>query len=300
MRKILSLLLVVSVIAIYLCACSPRGFSLKINNVNVDEEIYNYYLSAVENDKAYTDSKDKKAAAIELCKKYVAGCELIDKYEIALTAEEKVTVSGRVKAKWLYFKDFYKRYSVSKQTLVEMLEYEQLTDDIVVKLYSEGGEKALTQKEIKAYYDNNYIAAQVISADLIDQSGKPVEKKISDEITEKFTDMRNIVRRGASMESAAQKYPEIAEYDGGTSIISSFDTAYPEGLFEKLSDIQKGKSQAFKYHNIIYLINRLDDSADKTYFPLYTKECIIGMKKTDIEKMINALAESYDIVYNIK
>ena len=300
MKKIISLLMIVSVMASLLCGCSARRFSLKINNTNVDRGIYYYYLSEAENNPDYSASKDKKEAAIELCKKYVAGNELIDKYKISLTAEEKVAVSGKIKAKWLYFGDYYKKYSVNKQTVVQILEHDQLFEDVIVKLYSKGGKEPLSDDEIKEYYDNNYITAQIITADYIDDEGNPLDEKAIDKMTEQFTDMRNTVRRGDSMESAAQKYPEFAEYEGGATMISSSDTSYPKGFFEMLSKIKKGETQVYKYSTDIYLVHRLDSEADKKYFPLYTKECIVNMKKNEVEKMINTLAESYNIVYNIK
>lgn len=298
MKKAVSMFLVVLLAALSLCACSSRRFSLVINNKSVEKEVFNYYLSISENDSAYKGSKDKENTAVELCRKYAAENELIEKHKISLTAEEKVAVSGKAKAKWLYFKDFYKKYSVSKQTLVDMLEHEQLAENIIVKIYSEGGEEPVPEEKIKEYYDSNYIVSQVVFTDFTDENGNAADPAAVEEITKKFTEMRNAVRLGNSMEAAVQKYPEIAEYDGGNSLISPSDTAYPEGLFEKVSAMKKGETQVFKYNSIIYLIHRLDESADETYFPLYKKECIINMRKNEVEKMINSLAESYKIVYN--
>lgn len=298
MKRLLSLIMTVLFVAVSFQACSSGGTSLKINNVSVSGEIYNYYLSEAENSSDYKDVKKKKDIAEELCKKYVAGSELIKEYNVSLSAEEKVYVSGQTKAKWLYFKDFYKKYSVSKQTLNSMIEYEQLIEDLVVSIYSGKGEEALTEKEIKKYYNKNYIVVQIISADFKDENGNYADEETIDDITEKFTDMRNIVRRGDSMENAAQKYPEFAEYEGNNSVISAFDTSYPDGLFEQISKLKKGETQAYKYSDIIYLIHRADSSDEKDYFSLYKKDCIIKMKKSEIEKKINTLAESYKTVYN--
>lgn len=298
MKRFLSLITAVLLFALSFQGCSSSGTSLKINNVNVSEEIYNYYLSEAENNSEYKDSKDKEETAVELCKKYVAGQELIKKYKVSLSAEEKVSVSSATKAKWLYFKDFYKKYSVSKQTLNSMIEYNQLVEDLIIKIYSEDGENPLTEKEIKKYYNKNYMVVQIISADFKDENGNYADDETIDDITEKFTDMRNIVRSGESMETASQKYPEFAEYEGDKSVISSFDTSYPDGLFEKAKELEENETQAYKYNDIIYLIHRVESSESDIYFSLYKKECIVKMKKEEVEKNINTLAQSYKVVYN--
>lgn len=298
MKRLVSLIMTVLLVALCLQSCSSDGVSLTINDVNVSEEIYNYYLAEAENNSEYKDSKDKEETAVELCKKYVAGSELIKKYGVSLTAEEKVSVSSETKAEWLYFKDFYEKYSVSKQTLNSMIEYNQLIEDLIVKIYSKDGENPLSEEEIKEYYDKNYIVAQIISADFKDESGNLADEETVNDITEKFTEMRNSVRAGESMETAAQKYPEFAEYDGDNSVIKSFDTSYPEGFFENVAQLGEGETQAFKYNDLIYLIHRPESAEGDIYFSLYRKECIVKMKKAELEKTINALAESYKIVYN--
>ncbi len=279
-------------------ACTANRFSLKINNVNVPREIYNYYLAQAENDEKYDDSKDKEEAALELCKKYVAGSSLTDKYGVSLSAEEKVSVSQDTKAQWLYFKSFYQKYSVSKQTLNKIIEHDRMVEDVIYAVYSENGDKPAPNEQIKAFYDANYAPVQIISADFKDENGEPMNETAIKEMTEKFTDMRNSVRSGESMESAAQKYPEFAEYEGEASVLSSFDTSYPDGLFESIKELEKGGTQVYKYGERIYLIHRLDASSDGLYFSLYSKECLKKMKKDEFEKIINTIAQSYKMVYN--
>lgn len=299
MKRLISLLIAVITISLSFTACSSRGFSLKINDTSVPEGVFNYYLSAAENDKAYKDKKDKNKTALELCKKYTAENEMIKKYKISLSAEEKVAVSEDTKAQWLYYKNFYNRYSVSKQTLNLILEHEQLVEDTIIAAYSENSKNPLSEKEIKKFFDKNYIAVQIISADFTDENGNPSDDATVSKITTDFTEMRNAVLSGESMESAVQKYPEFAEYEGEASIISSFDTSYPTGLFNSVITLKKGDAQVYKYKQFIYLIHRLDDASDDIYYSLYEKECIIRMKKADFEKNINTIAQSYEMVYNI-
>ena len=299
MKRIFSLFIAAVIISLSFTACSTRGFSLKINKTDVPEGIFNYYLSAAENDKSYKDKKDKNKVALELCKKYVAENEMIKKYKISLSAEEKVAVSEDTKAQWLYYKSFYSKYSVSKQTLNSILEHERLVEDTIVAAYSEKSENPVSEKKIKKFFNENYITVQIISADFKDENGNPSDDAAVEKITTDFTEMRNAVLSGESMESAVQKYPEFAEYEGEASIISSFDTSYPTGLFKSVAALKKGDAQVYKYKQFIYLIHRLDESADDIYYSLYEKECILKIKKPEFEKNINTIAQKYKMVYNI-
>lgn len=283
-----------------LCSCSSDKFSLVVNNQSVPHEVYNYFLSKAKNDKTYKDAKDKSKVALELCKKYAVENAFIKKYEVSLTAEERVSVAADTKAQWQLFGGFYEKNNVSKQTLNTILEHQQLVDDTIIRIYSYVGEKAVSEKDVKKFYNKNYIAIEIVSADFTDENGNPVNKEKENEITEAFKEMRNSVRGGESTESVAQRYPEIADYSGEASIITSFDTSYPDGLFKKVSELDKGGAQVYKYNRSIYLIHRLTESDNDRFFTLYSKDVIIKMKKSEFEKTVNTIAEKSKVVYNNK
>ena len=297
MKRYISILSVFALV-LSLCACSSGNFNLKINRTAVPQEVFNYYLSVAQNDEQYTDKKDKEKTALELCRKYVAENELIKKYGVALSAEERVSAAADTKAKWLYYSGFYSENSVSKQTLNLMLEHEKLVEDSVIASCSEDGESPLPEKNIKKYYSKNYAAVQVISAELTDESGEIADEATVNRIIDDFKKMRNTVRNGEKMESAAQKYPEVARYDGKTTVISAFDTSYPAGFFKNVAELKNGETQAYKYSRVIYLVHRVDAEEEDGYFSLYSKDCIVRMRKSEFEKKVNTIAQKYEMVYN--
>lgn len=168
-KRFVSAVLVLVMIFV-LCSCSSDRFSLVINDQNVPHEVYNYFLSKAENDEAYKDAKDKGDVALELCKKYVAENDFIKKYEVALTAEERVSVAADTKAQWQLFGGFYEKNNVSKQTLNAILEHNQLVEDTIIRIYSYVGEKAVSEKDVKKFYNKNYIVMEMVSADFTDES----------------------------------------------------------------------------------------------------------------------------------
>ena len=289
---------IVFVTVLSLCACSPRRFSLVINAIDVPQEIYNYYLSAAENDEKYSDKKDKEKIALKLCRIYTAENELIKQYGASLSAEEKVSAAADTKAKWLYYSDFYNKNSVSKQTLNLMIEHEKLVENAIIASCSEENGVPLPEEDIRSFYNENYAVVQVISADLTDKSGKIADEETVNGIVESFKEMRNAVRSGEETESAAQRFPEIAHYDGKTTVISAFDNSYPEGLFENVAELKNGETQVYKYSRVIYLIHLVDSEEADAYYSLYSKDCVVRMKKSEFEKTVNTIAQTYKMVYN--
>ncbi len=297
-KKLISAVVaLVLVFAMY--GCNSDKFSLIIDNQPVPHEIYNYFLSKAKNDEAYKTEKDKEKIAIDLCKKYVAENKFIKDNKITLSAEEKVSVAADTKAQWQLFGGFYEKNGVSKQTLNGIIEHSQLVDEAIITIYSDG-EKAVSENDVKKFYNKNYIAIELISADFTDENGNPADEARMNEITDAFKEMRDFVRTGESLESVAQRYPELADYSGEASIITSFDSSYPEGLFKNISELDKGSTQVYKYNRSIYLVYRLSAEDNERFYSLYSKDCIIRMKKNEFEKTVNALAEKSKIVYNNK
>lgn len=300
-KKITAALTAVLIIALSFGGCTRESYALTIDGNNIDKGIYGYYLSIAQNDPIYKDEKDKSAVASSLCAEYVAGHKLIGEYGVSLNAEEKVAAASQVKGIWQEFSGFYQKYSVSKQTLSEIIEYNKLIDNLTLKIYGDGGEKAVGNDSIEKYFYSNYVAVKIISADFKDDSGEAFSKEQVDEITEKFTDMRNLIKTGADMQSAAEKLLDVADYDDNIVVIRSDDSSYPESMFSKLLTLSAGSVQVFRYEKGIYLIQKFDMSNNKaSYFDLYKNECLISMKKEETKNEISAIAQNYKMIYNDK
>ena len=155
-------------------------------------------------------------------------------------------------------------------------------------------------KRANAYFNKSYVAVNLIYSPFTDKKGTAIKESEQDELTDKYTKMRDLVRQGSTMAFAASKYPDVAKYDETkTDIISATDKAYSEGMFNTVLKMKNGDAQVYKFSDGIYLIHKLDIAdKEKNYFERYKKECIIKLYGQNTEKEINTLAESYEIVYN--
>ncbi len=290
MKKILSVVLSI-IFVLSLCACNAQSYALSVDGTRVSDEIYGYYLSVAVNSSQYSKKFDKEQLAGELCAEYIAAKRLIEQYGIQLSAEEKVVVSQEVKVNWQLYSSFYEKYSVSKQTLCEVTEHEKLVDSLVKHIYGAGGEKALSDDDILKFFNQNYAVIKIISTDFtIDMDDAQIQ-----DITDKFTSMRNTIRTGGDFSSAAQQYPDLAEYEDVEHVISSSDSSYPDGMFKKILELKQGDTQVLRYSRGIYLIQKAN-AAD--YFDVYKNDCILKLKKAEILGAIKADAETYTLDFN--
>lgn len=289
--KITCVILTLCICFLSFCACSPNKAALTVNSSSVSREVFGYFLSVAQNSLKYSEEKNKKEIAAGLCAEYIAGLSLIEKYSVTLSPEEKVIVSSEVKTNWQLYSSFYEKYSVSKQALCSMLEYESLVNALVEKLYSQGGERAIDEKEVTAFFNKNYLSAKIAFT--------PFEKTFSKEevesITDKFTSMSETLRAGGSFSSAMEQYPDLAEYEDVERLVSAFDSSYPEEFFKKLSGIAKNEVQVMRFQQGIYLVQKADAAQ---FFNQYKTKCIVKMKKEQVLNEISELAAGYEVEYN--
>ncbi len=286
-----------------LCSCSGKAddYPLTVGDVKISREVYNYYLAEVQNDKTnYSDAQSAEQIAAELCRKFKAGNELIYKYGVTLSPEEKVIASARIKGIWQYNSQFYKSNSVSKQTVSDMVEYQMLIENLTSSAVLTGLSYQDAEKRAKTYFNKNYVAVSLIYSPFTDKKGNALKESEQKKITNRFIEMRNLVRHGSSMAFVAAQNPDIAEYDENkTEIISADDKGYPEGMFSTVAEMKNGAAQVYKSSDGVYLIRKVDiNDKESGFFERYKKECILKLLGQNTEKAINALAESYKIVYN--
>ena len=289
--KIISVVLAMCLCFLSFCACSSNETALTVSSTPVSKEIYGYFFSVAVNSEDYKNEENKQELAGRLCAEYVAGCELIKKHGVQLSAEEKVAVSSEIKTKWQMFSSFYKKYSVSKQTFCTMLEHEKLIDVLVEKLYSQGGERELSDDEIKGFFNQNYIAAKIAFT--------PFDSLMTEEdvksITEKYSSLSSIVRAGGDFSSAVQQYPDLAEYEDTEHLISAFDSSYPAEMFGEMVKMKNGEVHVLRFSRGIYLIQKADNSQ---FYDAYKTKCIVKMKKAEVLKELSETAESSKLEYN--
>lgn len=300
-KKITSAMALCALLIGSLCACSRDSYALKVGENSISKEIYGYYYSVAANSDEYKDEDDKEKIAAELCAEYISGRVLAAENGVSLSAEEKVSVASKTKSMWQLYSSFYKKYYVTKEALGEALSYDALVDKLTLTAYGEGGEREEPLSTLENYFYSNYTAVKIMSADFKKENGESFDEAEVEDITKKFTNMRNSVRSGSDMSAVAEQYIDLVDFDDKVKLLRSDDTEYPSGMFEKISEIQTGSVQVFRYERGIYLIQKIDIKASPNeYFDVYKSECLLSLKRNEIKKEINTIAQSQELVYNHK
>lgn len=300
-KKITSAMALCALLIGSLCACSRDSYALKVGENSISKEIYGYYYSVAANSDEYKDEDDKEKIAAELCAEYISGRVLAAEKGVSLSAEEKVSVASKTKSMWQLYSSFYKKYYVTKEALGEALSYDALVDKLTLTAYGEGGEREESLSTLENYFYSNYTAVKIMSADFKKENGESFDEAEVEDITKKFTNMRNSVRSGSDMSAVAEQYIDLVDFDDKVKLLRSDDTEYPSGMFEKISEIQTGSVQVFRYERGIYLIQKIDIKASPSeYFDVYKSECLLSLKRNEMKKEINTIAQSQELVYNHK
>ncbi len=87
----------------------------------------------------------------------------LSEYGLTLSASEKRSASNNLEDLWHVFSGYYEKLGVSKQTLMKIETADTSRNRLFYYIYDEGGEKAVSEDDIKKYYNENYISFRAIT-----------------------------------------------------------------------------------------------------------------------------------------
>ena len=172
MKKFKSFIAVLLCLAAVFCTagCSAsKKSALNISGAQIDYETFLYYFDQVhafpEKYELAADATNEQMidAAIELCCEYVAVNTKLSEYGLTLSASEKRSASNNLEDLWHVFSGYYEKLGVSKQTLMKIETADTSRNRLFYYIYDEGGEKAVSEDDIKKYYNENYISFRAIT-----------------------------------------------------------------------------------------------------------------------------------------
>ena len=172
MKKFKSFIAVLLCLAAVFCTagCSAsKKSALNISGAQIDYETFLYYFDQVhafpEKYELAADATNEQMidAAIELCCEYVAVNTKLSEYGLTLSTSEKRSASNNLEDLWHVFSGYYEKLGVSKQTLMKIEAADTSRNRLFYYIYDEGGEKAVSEDDIKKYYNENYISFRAIT-----------------------------------------------------------------------------------------------------------------------------------------
>lgn len=284
MKKIISLMLV-AVMVLSLSSCSPT--KVKINGTKIDNEVYTYFESQVDNEEA----------VLKEISRYVAiNSEFLNR-GLTLDSNTKADVSTRVNDLWHLYSSFYTENDISKQTIYKIELSKAYEDVLLADYYSANGDHPVTENDIKEYFKENYAAIRFVTGYLfnVDDKGAivPMTDAEKTKLINSFKSVAEMVTEDTSLEESVSSLGENTEVRN--TVINAFsDGTFPEGFWNQVKAIETGKTEVFTIDDYIFLVNRVDIFSDEYgYYNTYRTDCLKRMKGEEFSAVVDKWAENY-------
>lgn len=297
-KRVLSAVLTIccftSALAFSGCSVADKGTAMKINGVEISDDVFTYFLDlAVVDLGVDAPLKSLKEKASAYAETYFKTNSLAHSQGITLSIAEKKAVSERVNAHWGFYGEYFDKIGVTKETLTKVFTADAFREALLVHYYGTGGEEEIPLTRLYAQFKTNYIVFQAITGYLTqtDLNGQTVKISATEReaLTLKFQNMSAMVNAGEqNMEQAADFLAESG-YQGSvqTVVLHKDDTSYPAGFFEKVKNTESRLATVIGTEEYIFLVLRGDADTNSTYFNEKRTEMIEIIVGDEIDEKIN-------------
>ena len=293
MKKLTSLLLVVTMIMLLFSSCSGPA-KIKVNGVKIDNEIYTYFEDLVEDSLSKSEKEESIKKSIS---RYVAINSEFNNRGLILSSSEKTKLSETVNNLWHLYGAHYDEIGVSKQTIFKIETSKAYENALLNFYYGENGPSPVSEDQIKTYFSENFVAVRLVTGYLfnVDENGAnvPMTEDQKNNVVNSFNSVATMVNGGSSLEES------VSSLGSGTEIRDSLvyitDSGnLPEGFFAAAKAIENNKAAAISLDDYIFLVQRIDVfNTEYGYYSTYRTDCLKKMKGEDFSKMVDGWSEAY-------
>ncbi len=332
-KKYLVLLLAIALLLPTLAACASLGEpALKLGKTEITEnmiefwltrykaEFLYYYRSAILNEYStfadfWADTAEDgrtydeifTANVIESAKTYLCVAYLFDEKGLSLPEETVAAVDKTISdmienladGSSSEFNTQLAQYGVNKKILRELYLLEEKAEYLKNYLFSDSGEKRITQKQKDEYYNDNFLRMEQICIFInetpkLDSDGnyekdddgytayRDMTEEENKKAREKAAEAFEKAVAGADFDDLVKKYDENKAddgYTGGIYMSTVSASGYDESLgkiYEELSDMEIGSVAMVETENGLHIIKRLpleekayEDDANTDFFTFW-------------------------------
>ncbi len=147
--------------------------------------------------------------ATELMQEYTAVEAKFDEYGLTLSDDDKQSAQVYLDQIWDYAGDYYTSMGVSENSYKSIFLNSSKKQKLFETIYSEGGERAVSDDEIKTYLDENYALINYIDVELKDGEGNLLK---SDGKAERMEMLNSYIERYKNGEDFDELNAEYVTY----------------------------------------------------------------------------------------
>ena len=322
MKKLLSLLIVLSITLCCLTSCNLSGKKtvIEINETTlIDTEIFSYFLNELYYEYDGISDAECIDRATSECLEYVAVNTHFAKNGGTLSAKEKADVSNETNALWRIYGDYYQEIGVSKETFFKIRQYDCIKENIRLALYDKDGTMPLNEEYIKQYFTANYVGIKYFYEELykvltpaqynaLTDYEKGVynsQKKSAEDRYRYISEIANYVNSSVyTMDEAfmAVTGEVSADISVSAAVVSKTGSSFSEEFVKAVFNQAVGSAfiitNSDKSH--VYFIERVDLLDDKYgFYEEYRAECLKKVSESFLINEINSWITSYKAVRHL-
>ena len=291
---ILALCCLLSVGLLSSCGKGEKKPVVTINDIDIGNDVFIYYLdNAVSSLGKDADYSTLESHTMALIYRYFKTNTLASKEDISLSTAQKAQVAEKVDAIWSVYGEYYERIGVKRDTLTKIFTVDAYRDALMLKYYGKGGMYEISEGQIYANFQANYVVFQAITGYLTqtDEYGvtTPISQNDAETLVLKF---QNILKTVGSGEQTMEQAADYLVSTGLSSTVETVvlhrdDTSYPEGFFEQIQLLEKRKANLVSTKEYLYLVVPGEITAESPYFKGVKDDIVIAFAEDGIDDIID-------------
>lgn len=280
------------------------------------------YFAETIDGKSYEDYV--KESALNTIKRFVYVKRMCDENNLTISEQEKNNSLTMTEYYWNYYgyASLFEANGVSLATYKEYTLYSLYEDKYFNFIYGEGGDKAVSDTDIKNFLYSNYVIADVLSASVASkkdsekalvqtdfekykgrlEKGETFEKiykeynKVKEDTTSSTTSS-TASSATSSTTSGSEENKALAPKDSYAQVIGSKETSYSSKQYETIKAMKTGEVKFVKddESGYYYLFVKGDITADPYYLEGFKKNVLNDMKFDEFEAAIKAEAAKVEL-----
>lgn len=189
--------------------------------------------------------------ATELMQEYAAVEAKFDEYGLTLSDDDKQSAQVYLDQIWDYAGDYYTSMGVSENSYKSIFLNSSKKQKLFETIYSEGGERAVSDDEIKTYLDENYALINYIDVELKDgegnllkSDGKAERMEMLNSYIERYNNGEDFDELNAEYVTYYENLKKAAEEAAAAAEAANADETAAENTAETTAEVSQSPAEA--------------------------------------------------------
>lgn len=270
--------------------------------------------------------------AVESMRKYAAVENKFAELGLSFKNKEDELVKITAEQWWEYLGEYYEEIGVSEQSYLDIGVNSEKELALFDYYYGEGGEREISEDDIRTYLKDTYARIKYIEMPLTDGEGNILKSDDKADVLTMAEDYIERAKNGESFEAISKEYADYfaslsasedesaedtndSEYffteeeDSDNSdteevnygiVVTKESTIPAASVIEKVfsGDLAEGEYAIVEEYEVCYIVYRMDLFADEEYFENNESSARHALKDDEFDELVNGWIKEQTVVIN--